>query len=229
MNMMGYDEENYLNIAGIQHFAFCRRQWALIHIEQQWKENLRTVEGQILHEKAHDKLLKEKRGDVIISRGMAVFSRSLGVNGVCDVVELHRDKDGVPIFGREGTYKPVPVEYKRGKPKEDDCDALQLTAQAMCLEEMLNCEVSLGYLFYGDINHRIRIDITDELKSRVVEICKEMHQIYERRYTPKVKTSKKCNACSLKDICIPKLCRNLSVSQYIKDNIFNSGQEEVVK
>lgn len=216
---MSYNEEDFLSLSGIQHFAFCRRQWALIHIEQQWQENLRTVEGKILHEKAHDKLLKEKRGDIIISRGMAVFSKSLGINGVCDIVELHKDKDGVSIFGRDGLYKAFPVEYKRGKPKEDDVDILQLTAQAMCLEEMLGCEIDMGFMFYGEINRRTRVDITDELKHRVKEICKEMHQFYERRYTPKVKTSKKCRACSLKNICLPQLCKNVSVRNYIERSL----------
>lgn len=216
---MDYNEEDFLSLSGIQHFEFCRRQWALIHIEQQWQENLRTVEGEILHEKAHDVLFKEKRGDLIISRGMAVFSKSLGINGVCDVVELHKDKDGVSIFGREGFYKPVPVEYKRGKPKEDDIDILQLTAQAMCLEEMLNCNISIGYMFYGETNHRLKVNITEELKSRVTEICKEMHQIYERRYTPKVKPGKMCKACSLSNICLPKLCKNLSARDYIERSI----------
>ncbi len=216
---MDYNEEDFLSLSGIQHFEFCRRQWALIHIEQQWQENLRTVEGEILHEKAHDNLLKEKRGDLIISRGMAVFSKSLGINGVCDVVEFQKDKEGVPIFGREGLYKPIPIEYKRGKPKEDDIDILQLTAQAMCLEEMLNCEINVGYMFYGETNHRIKVEFIDELKKRVMEICKEMHKIYERQCTPKVKPSKKCNACSLKNICMPKLCKNLSVKDYIERSL----------
>ncbi|WP_333783864.1 CRISPR-associated protein Cas4 [Pseudobacteroides sp.] len=216
---MEYNEEDFLSLSGIQHFKFCRRQWALIHIEQQWQENLRTVEGEILHKKAHDNLLKEKRGNLIISRGIAVFSKSLGINGICDVVEFRKDKEGVAIFGREGLYKPAPVEYKRGKPKEDDIDILQLTAQAMCLEEMLNCEIKVGYMFYGEINHRIEVEFTDELKNCVVEICKEMHEIYKRRYTPKVKPSKKCSACSLKNICMPKLCKNLSVKDYIERSL----------
>lgn len=219
MNMIDYKEEDFLSLSGIQHFEFCRRQWALIHIEQQWQENLRTVEGKILHEKAHDYLLKEKRGDLIISRGMAVFSKSLGINGVCDIVELRKDRNGVSIFGRDGLYQPFPVEYKRGKPKEDDVDILQLTAQAMCLEEMLSCEIDTGFMFYGDINRRIRVDITDELKDQVKAICKEMHQFYKRRYTPKVKISKKCKACSLKNICLPQLCKNVSVRDYIERSL----------
>lgn len=216
---MDYNEEDFLSLSGIQHFVFCRRQWALIHIEQQWQENLRTVEGEILHEKAHDKLLKEKRGDLIISRGMAVFSKSLGINGVCDIVEMHKDNEGVPIFGREGLYKPVPVEYKRGKPKEDDVDILQLTAQAMCLEEMLNCKIEVGYMFYGEINHRLKVEISDNSKKRVEELCKEMHQIYERRYTPKVKTGKRCKACSLASICMPQLCKSISAKDYIERSL----------
>jgi len=224
---MEYNEEDYLNIAGLQHFAFCRRQWALIHIEQQWQENLRTIEGQILHERAHDRYAVEKRGDVIISRGMAVFSRTLGINGVCDIVELHKSCDGVKIIGREGLYKPVPVEYKRGNPKEDDCDAVQLCAQAMCLEEMLLCEIPKGYLFYGETNHRQMVELSQTLRDKVRSMLIEMHAFYDRRYTPKVKPTKSCKACSLYEICMPKLCKNLSVSQYIRDNIrINILEEE---
>lgn len=113
---MEYKEEDFLLLSGIQHFVFCKRQWALIHIEQQWQENLRTIEGEILYEKTHDNTIKESRVDLIISRGMRIFSRSLGLTGTCDVVELHRASDGVSVFGKDGTYKPVPVEYKRGKP-----------------------------------------------------------------------------------------------------------------
>lgn len=216
---MEYDEEDFLLLSGIQHFAFCRRQWSLIHIEQVWQENVRTIEGQFLHEKTHDKSIKEKRGDVIISRGVSVFSKTLGITGTCDVVELHRTPDGVPINGRDGLYLPVPVEYKRGKPKESDEDILQLTAQAICLEDMMACDVKEGYLFYGETNHRIKVDINEEYRQRVREICEEMHQMYQRRYTPKVKTGKHCKACSLADLCLPKLCGKLSVSQYIERSL----------
>ncbi len=221
---MVYDEEDYLNIAGLQHFSFCRRQWALIHIEQQWQENLRTIEGQIVHERAHDNNSSEKRGDVITTRGMPVFSRTLGINGVCDVVELHRSQDGVKIFGREGLYKPIPIEYKRGKPKESDCDAVQLCAQAMCLEEMLLCEISKGYMFYAEVNRRQEIKLSDILRNNVRTMLNEMHTLYARRYTPKVKPSKSCKACSLSEICVPKLNKSLSVSKYIKANIMEAEE-----
>lgn len=217
--MMEYNEEDFLLLSGIQHFAFCKRQWALIHVEQQWQENLRTIEGEILHEKAHDNTIKEKRGDLIVSRGMAIFSRSLGLTGTCDIVELYKAPEGVNIFGRDGTYKPVPVEYKRGKPKEDDFDVLQLCAQAMCLEEMLLCEVPEAFLYYGEAKRRLKIILDDTLRERVKTISKEMHELYDKRYTPKVKLSKSCKACSLAEICMPKLCKNPSVINYIKKNL----------
>lgn len=217
--MMEYNEEDFLLLSGIQHFVFCKRQWALIHIEQQWQENLRTVEGEILHEKTHDETIKEKRKDLIISRGMNVFSRMMGITGTCDIVELHKDVHGVNIFGQDGTYKPIPIEYKRGKPKENESDVLQLCAQAMCLEEMLLCEIPEGFLFYGEIKRRVKVLLTDELRKRVKIMVNEMHELYDRRYTPKVKLFKSCNACSLTEICMPKLCKNPSVSHYIKKNI----------
>lgn len=220
--MTEYNEEDFLSLSGIQHFEFCRRQWALIHIEQQWEDNLRTVEGEILHKNAHDGYSAEKRGNVIISRGMAIFSRILGANGVCDIVEFYRDDKGIELFGRDGKYKVYPVEYKRGEPKESDADVLQLTAQAMCLEEMLCCEIAEGALFYGETRRRLKIVFDDSLRQRVKNIFYEMHQMYDRRYTPKVKPSKSCNACSLMDICIPKLCKDKSVRNYIQNNIKES-------
>ncbi len=217
--MMEYKEEDFLLLSGIQHFVFCKRQWALIHIEKQWQENLRTIEGEIFHEKTHDNTIKETRGDLIISRGMAIFSRLLGITGTCDVVQLYKSTDGVKIFGRDGKYKPVPIEYKRGKPKEDDSDVLQLCAQAMCLEEMLLCKITEAFLFYGETKRRLKIILDNDLRERVKTIVKEMHGLYDKRYTPKVKPSKSCKACSLIEICMPKLCKNPSVADYIKGNL----------
>jgi CRISPR-associated exonuclease Cas4 len=221
---MEYREEDFLLLSGIQHFSFCRRQWALIHIEQQWEENLRTIEGDIFHEIAHDGLFAEKRGDLIISRGMKVFSYSLGFTGSCDIVELYKTPDGVEIFGRDGKYKPIPIEYKRGKPKENDADALQLCAQAMCLEEMMLCEIPEAFLFYGETRHRHKIILDNDLRQKVKAMSKEMHELYDRRYTPKVKPSKACKACSLTEICMPRLCKNISVKKYIEKNLM--GVEE---
>lgn len=217
--MKEYKEEDYLMLSGIQHFAFCRRQWALIHIEQQWLENVRTVEGELLHKRAHDTYSSEKRNDVIISRGLPVHSREMGVSGVCDIVEFRRAEEGISLHGHRGIFQVYPVEYKRGKPKDTEIDIFQLTAQAMCLEEMLSCTIAEGAVFYGEIKRRERIEFTDELKEQVRTMFSEMHQYFDRKYTPKVKWSKSCNACSLKDICLPKLGKAASVKEYIKSAI----------
>lgn len=214
-----YDEEDFLQLSGIQHFAFCRRQWALAYIELQWQENVRTVEGRLLHEKAHDPDRREKRGDLIIVRAMPVHSRELGISGECDVVEFHKSEDGITIFGREGKYTVIPVEYKRGKPKESEMDALQVAAQALCLEEMLCCDIPYGFIYYGEIRHREKVEFTDVLRQKVKDMFAEMHRYYDQRYTPKAKRTKSCNACSLKDICLPMLDKKSSVKKYLDDKM----------
>jgi len=221
--MKEYNEEDFLMLSGIQHYSFCKRQWALIHIENQWSENIRTIEGNILHERAHDNSMMEKRGDIIISRGMPIVSRTLGVSGECDVVEFHKDKDGVNIIGREGLYKIYPVEYKKGKPKVNDVDIMQLTAQAMCLEEMLCCEVEKGYLYYGETRHRETVEINDQYKNKVIELFQEMHKLFDKKHTPNVKRTKACNACSLKDICLPVLLKKKSAKAYISQAVKEEG------
>ena len=151
---MAYNEEDFLQLSGLQHFRFCRRRWALIHIEHQWAENYRTIDGAILHENAHDTDLQERRGDRFITRGVSVYSAELGVSGQCDVLEYHRGSVGIPLSGKEGLWQPYPVEYKRGRPREDTGDTLQLCAQAMCLESMLCCDIPEGALYYGEIRRR---------------------------------------------------------------------------
>ncbi len=212
---MEYAEEDYLMISGIQHFKFCRRQWALIHIEQQWAENEHTVIGELMHKKAHDPYLTEKRKDTIIARALPVASREMGVTGECDVVEFHRCEDGIRLHGHRGLFSVYPIEYKKGKPKATEEDQLQLAAQAMCLEEMFSTQIMEGALFYGETRRREVVEITETLRRKVKETFLEMHQYYERKYTPKVKMSKGCNRCSLKEICMPRLEKTISVEKYI--------------
>lgn len=214
-----YHEEDFLQLSGLQHFLFCRRQWALIHIENQWAENLRTVSGDLMHERTHDETLTEKRGNIVVARGMDVKSRYLGISGKCDVVEFHRKESGVTIHGWEGLWMPFPVEYKNGEPKENNCDAAQLCAQAMCLEEMLCCQIPHGALFYGKIKRRILVEFTDQLRKEVQETLMEMHALYRRGHTPKVKCSKACNACSLKELCLPVLMKQCSVRKYMEESL----------
>lgn len=216
---MEYKEEEFLQISGLQHFQFCRRQWALIHVEQLWAENLRTVEGELLHERAHDASQRERRGELLVTRDMRVFSPSLGVSGSCDVVEFIRSDTGVPLCGQEGKYRPYPIEYKRGSPRTDNANHLQLCAQAMCLEEMLCCDIPEGALYYGETRRREKVDFTEGLRQEVKDKLEEMHQLYRRRYTPKVRPSKSCNACSLKEVCLPKLMKKRSVGQYLREHL----------
>ena len=136
--------DDYLLMSGIQHFCFCRRQWGLIHLEQQWQENQRTAEGRLDHARCHDDGLTEKRGDLLIIRGMRVISHHLKLTGTCDVVEFHTDATGVPLQSHKGLWLPMPIEYKHGAPKESDADRLQLCAQAIALEEMLVCQIEQG-------------------------------------------------------------------------------------
>lgn len=219
---MIYSEEEYLQLSGLQHFAFCRRQWALIHIEQQWAENYRTIDGALMHENAHDSTFRESRGDLLVTRGVSVFSASLGISGQCDVLEYHHGKTGISIRGREGLWQPYPVEYKRGSPREDTGDTLQLCGQAMCLEEMLCCDIPEGALYYGEIRRRVVVPFSPELRREVRDMLAQMHDLYRRGHTPKVKPTKSCSACSLKELCLPKLMKNRSVSGYLKEALEES-------
>ena len=221
---MAYREDEFLMLSGLQHLSFCRRQWALIHLEDQWAENWRTTDGALMHDNAHDKGFQESRGDMLITRGMAVHSAVLGVSGECDVLEFHRvSSGGIPLDRREGLWQPFPVEYKRGKADgHPHADELQLCGQAMCLEEMLCCDIPEGALFYGETKRRQRIDFTTELRSEVSTLLAEMHQLARRGTTPKVKPGKWCNACSLKELCLPKLMRVKSASTYIRQHMEES-------
>jgi CRISPR-associated exonuclease Cas4 len=217
--MTGFDEEDYLMLSGIQHFRFCRRQWALIHIEQQWAENVRTIEGAHVHRVAGQPTMREKRGDKLIVRALPVHSRELGITGVCDVVEFVRDADGISLADEEGLYLPYPVEYKRGKPKKDGSDISQLIAQMICLEEMLACSLTVGYLFYNEIKRREEVKVTAADKEQVRSAFREMHQYYQRNYTPKAKAGPHCDSCSLNGICLPGMAKRPSVSSYVKSRL----------
>lgn len=215
---MIYEEDDYLLLSGIQHYAFCPRQWALIHIEEQWNENYLTAGGRIMHNKAHDGEAIEKRGDLIIFRGLKVRSVELGITGQCDVVEFHSNSSGVTLMGYEGLWHPYPVEYKRGKSKLEDCDKLQLCAQAVCLEEMLCVKIDSGALYYGEPRKRERVIFTQELRMELEYSVKAMHEMFKRQHTPKAKKKKSCQSCSIKDLCLPKLgeVAKTSVKEYLE-------------
>jgi CRISPR-associated exonuclease Cas4 len=161
----------------------------------------------------------EKRGDTIITRGLHIKSAALGISGICDVVEFHKSENGITLFSYDDKWQPYPVEYKKGEPKANNADELQLCAQAMCLEEMLLCSIPEGSLYYGANRRRTCVEFTDELREQVKSMVREMHELWEKGYTPKVKPQKGCNACSLKEICVPRLTKTKLVSSYIETNL----------
>lgn len=210
------DSDDYLLLSGIKHYKYCRRRWALVHIEGQWQDNALTVSGDLMHEQVHDSNFTEKRGRILFSRGMKVTSHKLGVRGVCDMVELIRDdQNGVSIFGREGKYQLYPVEYQYGRP--DDADVWHLCGQILCLEEMFCTTIPEGAVYYGELHRRQEYAITDTLRQEVTEAFQEMHDLIRRGYTPKVKRKKTCANCSLREICQPDILTKRSVRQYIQE------------
>lgn len=212
-------EEDYLMISGIQHFCFCRRQWALIHIEQEWSENLRTTEGRIMHRNCHDETRTEKRGDCLIIRGMRVISHRLEMTGICDVVEFRQSPEGVPLSHYPGNWDAAPVEYKRGHQKSIDADRLQLCAQVIALEEMLVTDIPRGFLYYGETKKRECVKMTSDLRAETEKTAEAMKAYFLRGITPKAKVKKGCGMCSLKELCLPELSKRRSVSNYIEENL----------
>ncbi len=192
-----YDEDELLPLSGIQHFAFCERQWGLIHIERHWVENLYTAEGRLLHQRVDDPYFKEARGDVETVRSVPLYSKKLGVYGVADVLELFKEEYNLIRYSL--------IEYKRGKPKTDDRDEVQLCAQAICLEEMLDIELDYGYMFYEQIKRRKKVIFEEKLRNRVKILAQKMHEFYSKGETPPVNKGKWCPNCSMKNVCVPKL------------------------
>lgn len=218
-----YAEEDLLPLSGIQHFAFCERQWALIHIEQQWAESVRTVEGRHLHDRAHNPLLVDATDSRVVTRAVPLVSYTLGLSGQADVVEflpVQGDTPGISLSGRTGLWQPRPVEYKRGRPKPDNRDAVQLCAQAVCLEEMLGVPIHSGDLYYGQTRHRERIALDADLRRQVAELADRMHALFTAGRTPRATKGKHCSLCSIVDLCLPNLtARPRSVRKYVEDEV----------
>ena len=202
-------------LSGLKHFAFCKRRWALVHNEQLWQENTLTLDGHKLHERVHDAGFTESRGSTLLSRAMPVRSQHLRITGECDMVELHRNADGIPIHGRDGLWTLYPVEYKRGKPDERGADELQLCAQALCLEEMFVTDIPEGAIYYGETRRRLKVSLTEDLRQQVRDLLQEMHLLFARGYTPKAKITRACKSCSMVDICQPILSKQPSALEYV--------------
>lgn len=215
--MQGIHDEEYLQLSGIQHFAFCRRQWALIHIEQQWNENIFTFYGREMHGRVDDPTIVEKRGNLLTSRSVPIISQTLGLYGRADVVEFVRDVSGdIALANYPGLWRVYPVEYKLGKPKLTNCDKVQLCAQAICLEEMFETTIDMAYIYYGRPRRRLEVSLEPKLREETFSLASEMHQLYRAGITPPAEKTKACKSCSLVDLCLPKLNESKLVDSYLR-------------
>ena len=220
---MFYFDVDMLMLSGIQHYRFCPRQWALIHIEQQWADNRLTMEGELLHKHVDDPFYRQKCGDYISLRSVSIASHVLGLYGISDVIELHPTDDEVNAISHPhypGHWLPYPVEYKHGKPKRNEEDEVQLAAQAICLEEQYGVHIEYGAIFYAEIRHRVEVEISDYLRGIVSDCAHQMHEIYASGLLPSINKGKHCDKCSLKDICMPESADCTKVSHYLNKNLY---------
>lgn len=207
-----YPEEDFLQLSALQHFVFCQRQCALIHIEQAWTENVLTAEGRIMHENVHEERAENIAG-IRIVHGMPLRSFELGLSGKADTIEFHKTNEN-------RKWIPFPVEYKHGKPKSDDSDKIQLCAQALCLEEMMKVKILSGALFYGRTRHRLNVIFDDVLKQKTKETAIKLHIFIEKGKTPPPVYTPKCKSCSFIDECLPKtISKKVPTKKYLLKEI----------
>lgn len=219
-----YAEDEMLMLSGIQHFAFCPRQWWLITIEQAWADNHLTALGQLMHQRVNDPEQSERRGSIVTLRAMPIASHRLGIYGVSDAVELHpsTSDQGYRHPRYPGCWEVYPVEYKRGAPKSrTNADKLQLCAEAICLEEMYHINIPIGYLYYGETRHRLEVPLTQELRDETQGIIQQMHKALSSAKAIAPIQISGCRNCSLQDLCWPILSqRELVANYYARHKIF---------
>ncbi len=217
--MTFYEDDQMLLLSGIQHYMYCPRQWALIHIEQQWNDNRLTAEGQLLHKNVDNPNYRQKNGDTITLHAVHVASHSLGLFGICDAIELVPSEsatDAITHPRYPGFWKPYPIEYKRGHQKTDERDKVQLCAQVICLEEMYDIHIPEAALFYYETRHREKVPINESLRQLTSHLSEAMHMSFSSGITPTPPVNHHCRNCSLVDLCIPELTKKKSVSSYLK-------------
>jgi len=223
-------EDALLPVAALQHLLFCPRQCALIHVERVWADNDLTVEGSFLHRKVDETGPRsESRGDVRVARGLALRSLRLGLVGRADVVEFHRVAEsedagslagGTALPGVSGLWRPYPVEHKRGRPKRDLSDKVQLCAQALCLEEMLDTEIPEGALYYGSRRRRLTVELDSQLRTATERAAAELHRLVGLGVTPRAEREPKCQRCSLLEICLPEaMATKRSARDYLRKTL----------
>lgn len=213
-----YAESDFVMLSALQHYVYCPRQCALIHLEQIWVESGLTAEGRLMHERADSGETSYRTG-VRIARSVQLRSSVLGVSGVADVVEWHKREDG---------EQPFPVEYKRGKPKKHDADRIQLCAQAMCLEEMTGSNIPAGALFYGQTRHRHDVIFDQALRDKTVRAAEGVHQFFQSSKTPPAEPGPKCEECSLREQCLPEVTKSGRSAKTYLNNLIQTLEEDEI-
>jgi CRISPR-associated exonuclease Cas4 len=218
-----YSDDELLMLSGIQHIAFCERQYALIYIENQWEENILTIQGHRLHERVDDPFESGKRNDIISLRSIYLVSYQLGLYGKADLIELVKTNElqgTLTLANTQGFWKVKPVEFKRGKPKPDISDEVQLCAQAICIEEMYQVQITEAEIFYGEPHRRKTIKLDENLRTLTTYYANRMHQLYSSQTTPKPNFLPKCKGCSLLGNCQPKAIQlHGKVKEYFEKNL----------
>ena len=204
------DDEDLIPLSALQHYLYCPRQCALIHLEQQWAENRQTAEGRLLHQRADTPQTEHRKGVRTVT-AMPLLALELGIAGKADVVEFHRTESGERAF---------PVEYKRGRPKTHRADEVQLCAQALCLEAMLGMPVNAGALFYGKTRRRQEVSFDQDLRGLTLRTIAETRAMIASQQTPSARyESRRCDACSLMDLCQPRLLGHPDVQAWLQQQI----------
>lgn len=213
---MIYSDEDLLPISALQHLAFCERQCALIHVEREWAENERTAEGRVVHERVDEGYRAYRKGLKQFA-GVQVCSRVLGISGKLDMLELTRNDNGpdnCTFLQLSGHWQLQPVEFKRGKPKKNDVDRVQVCAQALCLEEMTGSHVEQGSIFYAQLRRRTEVEIDDALRLRTLSLIHRLREVVERVELPPPVLKRHCQSCSLQETCQPKVSSGAKTSAY---------------
>jgi CRISPR-associated exonuclease Cas4 len=210
-------EEDYIMISALQHYVFCPRQCGLIHVEKLWVENALTIQGNIMHERVHNESENEKRKDTISVRGLKVSSSTLGLTGQIDLVEFHKCSklNGTQLKNQVGYWHPLIVEYKRGKPKKDNSDKIQLCAQAICLEDMLNINIVEGAVYYGKKRHRFKVTFDRDLRQETEMVINTVHEMIKNGITPLARFEAKCTSCSFIHQCCPNQFNRKRTRSYL--------------
>ncbi|MDR1885593.1 MAG: CRISPR-associated protein Cas4 [Synergistaceae bacterium] len=209
-----YSDDDLLAISGLQHMAFCERQWALIHIEREWDDNVLTIEGRHLHEFVHEQGSGSRSGALMI-RGLRLRSLEIGLYGVADLVEFHPSDDGAEVEGHPGRWRPYPVEYKRGVKRYDRADEIQVCAQALCLEEMFGATVRFGAVYHGQPRRRTETEISDSLRNEMKSLCARARELLDVGGRARPNVGRHCKNCSLVVQCMPGVISRDGSAEYM--------------